>query len=498
MENRILARKQSTVVLAMLFVLIYSFSAMRLDGQEKEDHLLKRLEYEVSVSAQLVPVFAVDNQGNPVYDLEKEEIELYADGKPAEIIFFTRYRVEERQQVKGRVKTPAVKSPERINFIILDSLISNMNILGLARFVAMGIIKNASPGDSFVILESNQVSGFQYVIGPEKDKGKLAEAMKKIERRFQRRRVTVAANLIRDIQTMSGPELEMAWRLYLQDNNRALREKEKYQHDIKIFTRSLQQLKYALKTITLPKTVFLISPGQKNYALGNMPVTYYRFLEEAAKAINYGGSMFYLINPLRHRSKSRGTALKFMSDQVGGKFVSGQSIKEIVTTVKKSTSAYYELAFYPGKKSDQKSRIRLKCKRDGVQLATISYSERSRPYHRMNFTEKKMFALNVVNGGSWSRMVARVGRIKYKSPGNTSIEKGVKSIQINIPPAMRNRSLDIFRVHVDPVTQKAAIAFENRKMGETGTFSIDTDKDKKHYFVIIEPSEPLCIYNQVN
>ena len=43
-----------------------------------------------------------------------------------------------------------------INFIILDTLVSNKNTLGLARFIATGIINNASAGDSFVILESNQ------------------------------------------------------------------------------------------------------------------------------------------------------------------------------------------------------------------------------------------------------------------------------------------------------------------------------------------------------
>ena len=499
MKNRILKRNRSAVVLAMLFIFMTSFSAVPLVGGEKEAQLLKRLEYELSVSAQLVPVFAVDKQGNPVYDLGKEEIELSADGRPADIIFFTRYRVEGHRQVKTEkdVKTPVAKSPERVNFIIMDSLISNINTIGPARAVAMGIVKNASPGDSFVILESDQIGGFQYVIGPEKDKNKLAEALLEIEVRYMRRRVRIAADIIRNVQTSTGKAKGMAIREYMMDKNRAGRERERYRHDIEIFTRSLQQLKYALKTITLPKTVFLISAGQMNFALGEMPVTYYRFLEDAAKAVNYGGSMFYLINPLRIRSKSVSTTLKFMSDQVGGKFVSGQSIKEIVTSIKKSTSAYYELAFNPGKKADVRSRIRLKCKREGVKLSTINYSERSQPYHRMNFTEKKMFALNVVNGGSWSRMVARVGRIKYRASGETSKEKSVKRIRLNIPPAMRNRSLDLFRIYTDPVTQKADIVFENLEMGETATFSIDTAEDKDNFFVIIEPTKPFCIYNQV-
>jgi hypothetical protein len=140
--------------------------------------------------------------------------------------------------------------------------------------------------------------------------------------------------------------------------------------------------------------------------LGDNPITYLRFLEDAAKAVNYGGSLFYLINPLKQKAPGKGTALKFMSDAVGGKFISGISIPNVVSQIRKNTSAYYELAFNPAKESGQKSRVQLKCKRKGVQLTTINYSEKARPYLLMESIEKKLCVLNIVNGGSWSRMVA--------------------------------------------------------------------------------------------
>jgi hypothetical protein len=81
-------------------------------------------------------------------------------------------------------------------------------------------------------------------------------------------------------------------------------EREKYQHDIWIFSDSLKQLKYALRTITHPKTVYLVSAGPVPGAMGNT-ATYYRFLEDAAKEINYGGSMFYLVNPLKQKNPAK-------------------------------------------------------------------------------------------------------------------------------------------------------------------------------------------------
>ncbi|HLP44308.1 MAG TPA: hypothetical protein VK469_00065, partial [Candidatus Kapabacteria bacterium] len=91
-----------------IFISILYLAAALL-GQE-------RLEYELSVDVRLVPVFAVDSRGNPVYDLQKEEVELYAEGKPADIFYFNSYQVDAHEKNNPDENEPAtepVKSPER-------------------------------------------------------------------------------------------------------------------------------------------------------------------------------------------------------------------------------------------------------------------------------------------------------------------------------------------------------------------------------------------------
>lgn len=484
-------------IYTFVFILVFLVSMMPGNGVEQKGK--NKLEYEVSVSAQLVPVFAVDKDGNPVYDLKMDEIELHADGKPTDIIYFNTYRMEDRPGIQQPAQTlqTSQKSPDRINFIIIDTLVGNRNTMGLSRAIAMGIIGKAGPGDGFIILESNQVTGLQYIVGPEKDKKTLAEALNKIEKRFLRRRMNVSIELHREFVTAAGPTKSMMEAVYGAKQNQAFKERERYQSDIRVLAQSIQQLKYALKTITLPKTVFLITSGPMQYALGKMPVTYYRFLEDAAKAVNFGGSLFYLVNPLMYRSENKRKELKFVTDVVAGKYIHGKNIKEIVNSVKKSTSAYYELAFYPPQKSGPKNRINLTCKRKGVELTTIGFSEKGKPYHRMNPMEKKLFALNIINRGSWSRMTAKVGRIKYKKLKNDNAPVPIKTIQLTIPPVMRDRHLDIFLVHVDPKTQKASFQLEKRALGKKENIRVPLLPDRDAYFVIIEPGTPACIYNQV-
>jgi len=482
---------RTTVYLSIVFVLIsipFGLPGQSLDNS-REEATEDKLKYEVSVDAQLVPVFVVDKDGNPVFDLKKEDFQLYADNEPVEIISFSSYRREGQEKQKPET----VKAPERMNFIILDTLISNRNLLGITRAIAMGIIEKSSPGDSFIILESNQITGLQYVTGPEKDKKLLFKALKKIEKRYMTRDVTLAPDLARESQravASNGPARETAMLIMAIKMVEVERERQRYRRDIRTLADSIQQLKYALKTIKLPKTVFLISTGPMKFALGELPVTSYRYLEDAAKAVNFGGALFYMVNPLAFKRERQRTDLKFVTDNVAGKFIHGASFPEIIDNVGKSTSAYYEMAFQPVKKDGLKSRIRVECKRKGMEPISLAYSEKSTPYPRMKLMEKKLFALNVVTDGSWSRMVSKVGRVKYKR-----LNPGI--IEINVPPAMRNRRLDVFRVHVDPQTQKARFEFEKRVMGKNAQIRVTPMENRDSYFVIIEPETPICIYNRV-
>jgi VWFA-related protein len=502
--------KQLVILLFISFVFL-SF----LPGQVQEKSDKDELSYEVSVDAQLVPIFAVDKEGNPVYGLKQEDFELYTDGKLAEIISFNYYSLETTEntgkipETQPPVQPPVKpeKSPERLNFIIIDSIASNRTVLKPAIEVVKRIINSASPGDGYVLLESRSDRGIDYLIGPEKDKTKLFAVLNHIENSFLGRQTNIArsdAQLMMTAgynQSQRNKKFGLSRELALINLNTAMgmakAEQKNYINDIRVFSSSIQQLKYALKTIPLPKTFFLISAGPLGVERSAWTMSTYKHLIKAAEAINLGGSMLYIINPMTANSLSERKAFKFMSDSVNGKFISGQDFDKVVEQVKKSTSAYYELAFYSNKKPDHVSSIKVKCKRDNVSLISIGYSEKSRPYRKMNTTEKELFALSVINRGSWSRIVAKVGRLPYTKINKTESKKEPNIIQLDIPPFMRNRKADIFIIHMDPKTLKAEFEFKQKLMAETETMEVLPRKKKDAYFVIIEPEIPVCIYNKI-
>jgi VWFA-related protein len=496
------------------FLLLIFFAGFMLFGSKvlacQED---KPLRYEIDVNALIVPIFAVDAKGKPVYDLKKEEITLLVNTEPVDIAAFTVFKVEGEKRVASESIEEdeggqrLAQSEGSINFIIFDAISNSQKGLKRARKIALGIINESPSTDAFVILESDPKTGFHYVIGPETDKKKLESAIKEVVKLAGQRYFypsqyfkdmggnTVHAQGIGDISSW-----EYRARLFEIAIQKAKSDREDYQNDISTFLHSLSQMKYTLKTITRPKNVFLVSGGIPASSLGRELIRYYKFMSEAAKAINYGGSTLYLVDPVPPTDTSSSYSMKYMARVSGGKYFGGTNPEKIVYDVTNNTRAYYELAFLPKQSPEDKLRIELKCKRKGITLNTINYAEKGKPYKEMEELQKKLFALNVVTGGSWSRIVGDVKKAKYKSLKSTKESTNIhasKRIQILIPENMKNHNVDIFVVNLDPSTMKANFGIANQMVNQELEVDVPVEEEKVQFVVIVEPIKTLCLYNQV-
>ena len=510
--------------LLFLFLIYFIIPGISAHAQVSADDQQKSLKYEIDVNAQIIPVFAVTTGGEPVFDLNAEDIELSVNGKPTKIASFAISRVE-GDQGSSKIDDDdqkRVESQGRINFIIFDSVSNSQKGLRRGKEIALGIIKESPKTDAFVLLESNPKSGLRYVAGPDNDKNKLAKEIKNVVKIAGQRYFSYFG--FRSSEVTLGEKPRRAnedsrsyrERLFKIAMDMAEADKKEYQKQVMIFLHSLSQMKFALKTITQPRMVFLISGGIPTSSLGINVVSYYKFMGNTAKAINYGGSVLYMINPIPAKDDSSmsndriSQSLKFMADESGGKYFAGSDLKKIVTRVKKHTRAYYELAFYPGdgnKPKDDKLRINLNCKRKGVIVNTVNYSERGKPYREMETMQKKLFALSVVTGGSWSRIVGKVKKVKFKKlkRGKNRAQAKMSTanakhknayISIPIPENMR-KPVDVFVVNLEPETMKANIGVSRQEVTETLEMEVPVVDGKQQYVVIVEPQKTRCLYNQV-
>jgi hypothetical protein len=515
------------------------------------------LKYRVAVNVMVVPVFAVDRKGNPVYDLKQEELQLYVNDEPTDVLLFKRYEFGHEQKIKETVESgksveAVEQSQDRVIFIILDTMFNSLTGFRRTKEIATNLIKERLPGDHFVVLENNPVGGLKYIGGSDKDVEQLIKKIKKLNPPPDKWSSDLhASRVLRNnisYDPMTDPRLESGKWKSVRDLH-VSSESQRYQHQVRYFIRVLSQFRYALKTIDKPKIVFLISEGialgafraalgaadtaaagggagsSAADALGTPGKGFYsilnqdektvfdqnkiyssfmlKYLVDVVRSINKGGSVLYTINPRRtddinDDEASGEMSLRYMAGESGGKYFAGSKPKKIIERVKKTTAAYYEL-FYsiiPDMGSDM--NVRLECKRKGVRIHSLSHTEKNRPYYRMEPVQKKLFALNVVTGGSWSRIAGRVMKVKYKKskPAKGESEK-VMTLQVPLPNVMRNHKVDMFLFHMDPKTQKTDINLMSSNVTDVVNIKFKPKKDKNQFFVIIEPTTPYCIYNKI-
>ncbi|HLP46699.1 MAG TPA: hypothetical protein VK469_12155 [Candidatus Kapabacteria bacterium] len=533
-----LLKKLMTLFLAV-FLSVPCLAQEAKESQGTQDSL----KYNVSIDIMVVPFFAVDNSGNPVYDLKEEEIQLFVNDKLVKLAAFKRFEFNLEDKAPGKEIAENVQpGGERFVFVILDTMFNSLTGFRRGKEIAAKLIKEGEPGDNFVILENNPIGGLKYIGGPEKDGNLLIEKINDINAPPDKWSKDIHSTRIFsenvDYDPTTDPRLESGRWKSVRDSL-INSEKLRYQHQVMYFTRVLSQFKYALKTINKPKIVFLISEGiatgafraairssdsagssdtvgaLESNGFGSLltkdEATVFdqdkiysafmlRYLVEVVKSINNGGSVLYTINPRRgddvNDSEASGEmSLRYMAGESGGKYFAGSKPENIVERVKKTTTAYYEL-FYPllaDMGADM--TLRVESKRKDVLIHSLIHTERNRPYLQMEPVQKKLFALNVVTNGNWSRIVGKVMKTKFKKSGSSKDD--LMTIQVPLPNVMQNCKVDMFSIRVDPKTQTTAVDLVENQAADVVNLKLKNRKDVNQFFVIIEPNTPYCIYNQI-
>ena len=502
----------------------------------------KPLHYDVSVVVKVIPVFAVDSAGNPVYDLKQDELELFINDVSVKIADFRRFSFEDERIVERTIKrkvapkpAPAQKRSDRVVFVIIDSIYNSHNGMKRSKKIAEGLLTKSPPGDTIILLLNTPAGGLKYLATCTNGNCKAAlDLIHKIKMPHEKWSRDIFQSREYDNFTDFGLRDPGTSTKSLKDlqNQKLLQERWRYQNQVKSYTQSLAQLKYALSMISKPKIVYLISEGiakgafradlsekegawSKNYSSllkdeknakdNSVPLNMrmYKYLLDVVKAINYGGSVLYTINPVRIKTDDENVgdmSLRTMAGESGGRHFAGSNIETVIQELKKNTAAYYELVFSIKGVPEDGMRVHVECKRPGVVISTLNHSQREKPYVAMEPLKKKLFALDVVNGGNWSRIAGKVVHIPLASQKTVKDQKSGKvfaRVSTLVPKLMQGKALDIYSLWVDRKTGKAEIDVVNRVVGNSVTMQFLRRNHGESYVVMVEPKDVYCVYSQI-
>ncbi|HEY4563847.1 MAG TPA: hypothetical protein VIJ36_12760, partial [Thermoanaerobaculia bacterium] len=118
----------------------------------------------VNVEVKIVPFYAVDAQGNPVYDLRQDEVELRVAGAPVPVESFDRYVIQSGRA--GSQASPLTPTPSRSVFFLFDQAFSSPNGFNTDKRLAARMVQSWPGGDRLFLMVHGTAAGIERKLGP--------------------------------------------------------------------------------------------------------------------------------------------------------------------------------------------------------------------------------------------------------------------------------------------------------------------------------------------
>ena len=130
----------------------------------------ERIVETVSVKAWVLPIFAVNTKGEPVLDLTKSDIELFANNQKIENFSFFKKTFFVKEKHKQQQQKPVIER-KKIIFLLFDTALSRVEATMRSKSIAINIVKNSEKNSQFIVMQIESIKGLRYLGGPTKNKG---------------------------------------------------------------------------------------------------------------------------------------------------------------------------------------------------------------------------------------------------------------------------------------------------------------------------------------
>ena len=452
----------------------------------------ERIQEQVSVDWWVVPLFAVDREGNAVTDLKKEELQLLVNKRSTDEFVLTR-RLFDVEEKLPQVQSVSVAEKKRMMFLIFDIAFSSLENFKKSMGIARSLVEGSAASTSFSIFIIDPFAGLVYLGGPLEQKTEvLALIQKKVALNPRAKSIAAIKEMNSLIQRGSGK----VGSLYGEGELKFFMREQGLtglKNINKNYFRSLEALTFALNSIQDHKFVYLFSEGISLFSrqvIHRQDAEYRELIIKSAGLLGRCGAVLFIINPagasLSANDESSGEdSLRELAEESGGKYLEGET-QSISRRIQNMHRAYYEIAF--PEHGDDRGTVRnlmVTTKRPGVSVHTIHSLEKSKPYAELNDFEKEIFALNLISRNPFFLKKMALPDLIVKKHYRKS-EKEV--YEIVIPDGWLRQELDLYKTRIDPGSGNASIE-KSLWLPQTAeqTIELDGRENGTADFVVINP-----------
>jgi hypothetical protein len=454
----------------------------------------------VSVDVRIVPFYAVDAQGKPVYDLRPDEVELRVGGVVVPIDSFDPYAI-----AFGRSAAPAsplAPALARTVYFLFDTTFSSPTGFKTDQRLAARMIEGWPAGDRLFLVTHGSRAGLERRLGPVPPD---AEGKKELLKAVAALSPEVRRVELQDDPTIDfSPPAETASRkspapgsqmAHVYNNIQGTMRGE-YHGVASDLARSLGDLAGVLRQTPGPKLLVLFSQGlddnlyfqgDSGFKVGSdesvrvdtrrAPPLVDRF-RGPLRALAEAGAMAVFVNTDRDPGIDGDAVLRDMAKTTGGLYVEGRDPRDLESRIAGSTTAYYEAGFRPSGTLLAASRadVAVTVKRPGVRAWAPAAVQTREAYRTLSAFEKRRMVIDIVAGGPAAQRAHGTAQLALQELGGRLLARKEPAPRLGFeaawPAELAARRLDLYNVVLAPPAgdRKGKVL---RFDGEEGTAAAD-------------------------
>jgi hypothetical protein len=471
----------------------------------------------VDVEIKMIPFYAVDAKGQPVYDLKQDEVELRVGGRPIALDTLDGYSMTPMAQTAGRPKGVVSKasSPSRHVIFLVDSAFASGAGFRNARVVADRLLEDVPAVDRLYLLTHSAARGMESKLSAtpadETGKARLRSELQKLVPEIHRLSTDEWAGLAPTPRGKGGGRYSEVPTSQWGGESGSMEgfARSEYEGIVRQLVGSLDLAAADLRRLPGPKLLlifwegldpelfFLGDLGRKpgsttGTSLGGLKFSglLTRFTAPL-QALADSGTMTVLVNATAPENVGHddGGPLRQMALTVGGLYASGADPEAVERQVATATAAYYEAGFYVrAPREAERETVEVVVHRPGVRAWAQSTLKIRETYDSLSAVDRRLLILNLVAGGPVAQRARSAVRLDLQDLGGQILGRaepdGGRRLRYAAawPSDLARKELDIYNVTLAPPGAKKTVPtvlkYDSKESAEPRSVPLEIALDK--------------------
>lgn len=499
----------------------------------------------VDVEIKVVPFYAVDQDGKPVFDLKQDEVEIRVDGKPVPVDSFDTPRAAPAvsdptapaatKQAGNAGIRPAVSTPARRHVVLFfDVAFSRVPGFKKAQAFSQKMIEDTPEQDYLYLLVHDFKSGLKQELGPitadAQGKAKVIDYIRRMKPEIGQ----VDANPESRVAIYSSGSAKLKGNTFDQNTaiSAGLRTNSQAQLEgtARSLSKSLELLADQFQRIKEPKLLVFLSQGidptlywvgsnvslqfgAASSSFSHIQSYQYRGLhglyDKPLRDLADTGAMSLFVN-LDDKDGDNMGSLHHMALNGGGLYIGGADANQVVRRAGNATAAYYEAGFYLNEETRTASRAKIDIviHRPGVQTFSAGALKVRETWRGLSEDARKLLIVDLIESDAAAQRARGNVRLDYHNlPGNVmgraDAGRTLLRYEAGWPQELAGHKVDLYNVVLEPTPQAGSpnvLRFDRKatRVDQAGVIEVEVP-DKAVFLwgiVAVEPETGRAWYRR--